>query len=200
MTKYDLVLADFAWPGYSPFGTAKLPYGGPSYEQTRDFPWNDLLAKRAVVFLWTTGPFLLTEQTDIIRSWGDRHGLVYRGVAFVWVKTKQTGEPIGASGPRPSIVKPLCEFVVSLSTVRKGRPFPLLSESVRQVVMAPKPRVGEHSRKPVEVHHRIFELYGDRPRIELFARTRPPAGWDAMGDELPDSDVQWDLEINKIVP
>lgn len=62
-----------------------------------------------------------------------------------------------------------------------GRPFPLLSAKVSQTVFAP---VTRHSTKPPEVRDRIVSLYGDRPRIELFAR-EAVVGWDRWGNEAP---------------
>jgi N6-adenosine-specific RNA methylase IME4 len=102
-------------------------------------------------------------------------------VAFVWVKTKADGiTPIGAQGVRPTIVKPTTEFVLAASMRAKGRPLPLASESVRQVVLAPK---REHSRKPDEVARRIEALYPHARKLEMFARERRP-GWDAWGDDV----------------
>lgn len=46
----------------------------------------------------------------------------------------------------------------------------------------------EHSAKPDETRHRIVELLGDVPRIELFARQRVP-GWDAWGDEIEEMEA-----------
>ncbi|MDE7418522.1 MAG: hypothetical protein K2N44_19825 [Lachnospiraceae bacterium] len=55
-----------------------------------------------------------------------------------------------------------------------------ISKTVAQVCDA---RIMEHSRKPDEIRHRIAELCGDVPRIELFARQRHE-GWDCLGDEI----------------
>ena len=41
----------------------------------------------------------------------------------------------------------------------------------------------EHSRKPDEVRNKIVELFGDIPRIELFAR-QTCEGWDCWGNEV----------------
>ena len=43
-------------------------------------------------------------------------------------------------------------------------------------------RIAEHSRKPNEIRKQIVELYGDIPRIELFARERLE-GFDVWGNE-----------------
>ncbi len=41
----------------------------------------------------------------------------------------------------------------------------------------------KHSKKPKEVRNRIQELFGDKPRIELFARQKAE-GWDSWGNEV----------------
>lgn len=61
----------------------------------------------------------------------------------------------------------------------RGRP-KRLSASVHSVVDAP---VRAHSQKPDEVRTRIVELFGDLPRIELFAREKTQ-GWDVWGNEV----------------
>lgn len=135
----------------------------------------DRLIRPGVVFLWATGPKLHLAMEAIVR-WG----LHYRGVGFVWVKTKKDGTPIGAQGVRPSVVKPLTEFVLVGSNVAEGRPLPLSDESIRQTIFAPR---REHSRKPVEVMERIESMYPHLSKLEMFARERRD-GWDSWGDEL----------------
>ncbi|WP_337247303.1 MT-A70 family methyltransferase [Proteus sp. G2665] len=46
--------------------------------------------------------------------------------------------------------------------------------------------LGEHSEKPKEVHHRLEELYGDAPRLELFAREKY-GDLDVYGDQAEES-------------
>ena len=41
----------------------------------------------------------------------------------------------------------------------------------------------QHSKKPKEVRNRIQELFGDLPRIELFAREKTE-GWDVWGNQV----------------
>ena len=192
--KYEIIYGDFPWP-YTSFGTAKLPYKCLTEEQIRDFPIMDFAAKRCVMFLWVTGPKLMIA-ARCFDAWCERYGLRYIGVSYKWVKTKKDGTPIKASGPRPTLVKPLGEDVLAFTTVKRGRPFPLLTEAQVQwcfeedaivdscEVLAPKPGRGAHSRKPAIVRDKIVELLGDRPRIELFARERVE-GWTGWGDEYP---------------
>jgi N6-adenosine-specific RNA methylase IME4 len=134
------------------------------------------LISPGVIFVWATGP-KMDVAVEAIRSWG----LYYRGVSFVWIKCKKDGTPIGAQGVRPSIVKPLTEFVLVGSTQRTGRPLPLASEKIVQTVFAPK---GAHSAKPVEVMDRIDEMYPGYRKLEMFSRGRPHNSmWDVHGFE-----------------
>jgi len=176
--QFDVILADPPWSYYgnqAKWGAAAKFYPTMTDEDILDLPMVTWLSDRGVLFLWATGPRL-----DFAIECIGRWGLYYRGMAFVWVKTKQDGTPIGAQGTRPSIVKPLTEFVLAASRVPKGRPMKLASESVVQTVLAPK---GEHSAKPAAVQERIECLYPDARKAELFART-VRAGWDCYGDEL----------------
>lgn len=52
--------------------------------------------------------------------------------------------------------------------------------SVQQVILS---KIEEHSKKPNEVRNRIVDLFGDIPRIELFAR-QTVDGWDCWGNEV----------------
>ena len=176
--KYEVAYIDPPWSYDSPkgqMGAAENHYATVADEQLLAFPMRSLLTDRAVVFMWATCP-RLDFAVDCLRAWG----LHYRGVASVWVKTKQDGTPMGAAGVRPTFVKPTTEMLLVASTNRKGRSFPLRTESMRQVVLAPR---GRHSEKPSVFRDRIVELVGDRPRIELFARTTAP-GWDCWGNEV----------------
>jgi N6-adenosine-specific RNA methylase IME4 len=175
---FDVVLADPPWSYYgnqAKWGAAAKFYPTMTDSDILDLPMESWLAPRGVLFLWATGPRL-----DFAFQCLEWWGLHYRGMAFVWVKTKQDGTPIGAQGTRPSIVKPLTEFVLAASRVPKGRPMKLASEAVVQTVLAPK---GPHSAKPGEVQERIESLYPNARKAELFARTDRP-GWSCYGDEL----------------
>lgn len=176
---YDVIYADPPWnyPQQRPGGmnNAADHYDVMSLAEIAMLPEWGLLNKPGVVFMWTTGPML----EESLRL-GEHLGLHYRGIEFVWVKTKKDGSPMGAAGVRPSIVKPLTELVLGFSNKRTGRPLPLASESVVQTVFAPK---REHSRKPDEVAERIESLYPNASKLEMFARTTRP-GWDVFGNEV----------------
>lgn len=178
MRTFDIVLLDPPWDYYGSkdgMGDAAKFYKLMSDREIIKFHPEKYLAPKGVMFLWATSP-RLDLAIKCIRYWQ----LFYRGVAFVWIKTKADGQPIGAQGVRPSIVKPLTEFVLAASRQERGRPMPLASESVVQTVFAPRQ---EHSRKPDEVQRRIEMLYPNATKLELFAR-RKRKGWVCKGDEL----------------
>lgn len=174
--QYEVVYSDPPWPYHG--SQTKWAAAAKFYET---LPMDDLaaaaqppLARPGILLMWTTSAHLANAVHLI-----DRWGLHYRGVAFVWVKTRRDGTPIGAQGVRPSITKPLTEFVVAASNVAKGRPLRLHDESIPQTVFAPR---REHSRKPDEVRSYIERMYPSATRLEMFARSQHP-GWDAHGDE-----------------
>jgi len=175
---FDVVLLDPPWSYHGQqdkWGAAAKFYSTMTDEDLLQFPISSLIHDRSVVFMWATCPRL-----DLAFRLGGEWGLSYRGVAFVWVKTKKSGEPIGAQGVRPSIVKPLTEMVLAFSRKEKGRPLPLADEGVQQTIFAPKQ---EHSRKPEAVQDAVDRMYPTATKLELFAR-RKRKGWKVWGDEI----------------
>jgi N6-adenosine-specific RNA methylase IME4 len=176
---YDIILADPPWSytgQQDKWGAAAKFYPTMTLDDIMALDVGALLNSRGIVFLWATSPLFHHAMTVL-----DRWGLTFRGVAFVWVKTKKSDPlvPIAAQGVRPSIIKPTTEFVLAASRVATGRPMALEDESICQVVLAPKQ---EHSRKPDEVQERIERMYPHAKRLEMFAR-RKRDGWDAWGNE-----------------
>ena len=181
---YDLILADPPWPHYgdpNKDAAAGKHYDLLTREQVEALPVAGLCNRKAALFLWATGP-TLHMAVDAIRAWGFH----YRGVAFIWVKTRKDGGIIHGQGIRPTFTKPNAEYVLAASTCKTGRPLPLQTEAMGQIVLAPR---GRHSQKPAVFHERLEELFGDVPRIELFARQRRE-GWEATGLELDGTDYR----------
>lgn len=176
---WDVILLDPPWSHYGAqdkWGAAAKFYPCLSDDELKQMPIMGLAKQSSVVFCWATCP-RLNFAISLLEHWG----FAYRGIAFVWVKTaKATGKPIGARGVRPSIIKPTTELVIAASPTKKGRPMPLGSEAVAQVVMSP---TGKHSEKPVEAMERIELLYPNASRLELFARRSRP-GWSAWGNQV----------------
>ena len=61
------------------------------------------------------------------------------------------------------------------------------SRKIRQLQEAVRDRK-KHSGKPQIIRDRIVEMFGDLPRIELFAREKTE-GWDVWGNEV-ESDIK----------
>lgn len=113
----------------------------------------------------------------MIKAWG----FEYKTVAFVWVKQNRKGGGIFTGmGHWTRSNAEICLLAT------RGKPI-RFSKSVHQIIMSP---VEQHSKKPDIVRHKIVELAGDLPRIELFARQKTP-GWDVWGNE-----VDCDINLN----
>ena len=176
--KYDLVYADPPWPMYGDGqknAAAAKHYDLMTLDAICDLPVRALFRDQGALFLWATCP-RLDIAMSAIKAWG----LHYRGVAFVWVKCRKDGAIIGAQGVPPTATKPTTELCLLATTCKRGRPLKLQSSKVSQVIVATR---GKHSEKPSEARDRIVEVYGDRPRIELFARTKT-SGWNVYGNEV----------------
>ena len=175
---YDIVLTDPPWYYYgdpNKMAAAGKHYSLMTNEDIMALPVEKMITKTGILFMWCTSS-TLEIAIECIKAWG----MHYRGVGFVWVKTKQDGTPMGARGVRPSIIKPLTEFVLLGSKVPKGRPMKLHDESIRQTIFAP---VGAHSAKPLSVHYSIESMYPNTNKLEMFAR-KPQPGWTCWGNQV----------------
>jgi N6-adenosine-specific RNA methylase IME4 len=174
---FEIVYADPPWPYYGSAvkdAAAAKHYPLMSQEALSKLPVREIMAKRAALFLWATGPRLHLA-IDLVREWR----LHFRGVLYVWIKTNRRGDILRGQGVPPTFTKPTTEFVLSATTLPTGRPFPVLDLAQAQVVLHPR---SAHSRKPAIFRTLIEQLCGNRSRIELFAR-ESAAGWVSWGAE-----------------
>ena len=112
----------------------------------------------------------LDEQIKLFEHWG----FEYKTLGFLWMKAnKINGFPFFGVGFYSKSNAELCLLGI------KGRMKPITNK-ISQVVLAPR---NEHSAKPKEVRNKIVELFGDLPRIELFARQKTE-DWDIWGNEI----------------
>jgi len=132
-----------------------------------ELPVQDICEDDAALFLWVTFPNLPLG-LRVLNKWGFR----YATQAFTWVKRTKHGKWFWGCGNYTRANAELCLLGVKGSMKRA-------SASVHSIVEA---QLGEHSAKPPEVRDHIVQLFGDLPRIELFARQRTE-GWDVWGDE-----------------
>lgn len=173
--KYNIIYADPPWR-YNARKNTSTKFGGgamghyPTMAMTEieKLPIPDIADENCALLMWCTFPYL-EQQIKLFKKWG----FDYKTLAFSWVKTnKVNGLPFFGIG---YYFKSNCE-VCLLGVKGKMKP---ISNKVSSCIIAPK---REHSRKPDEARERIVELFGDIPRIELFAR-QAADGWDCWGNE-----------------
>jgi N6-adenosine-specific RNA methylase IME4 len=171
--QYGVIYADVPWPfrTYSAKGegrSAKQHYETMTIDAIKALPVQAIAAPNCALLMWVNGP-LLPECLDIIQGWGFRH----KGIAFAWCRqnTKSAGFAMGCGYYTRANVE-VCFLATRGSPKRVDR-------GVRSLIVAPR---REHSRKPDQVRAGIERLFGDVPRIELFARQSTP-GWDTFGNQ-----------------
>lgn len=139
-------------------------------------PISALAAEDAILFMWATCP-LLPDALQVITAWG----FTYKTVAFTWIKLNQESmTPRFGTGYYSKSNAELCLLAT------RGKILKPATNTVSSVVMSP---LGEHSRKPDTVRHRIELMYPDARRVELFARAVNSIfpvfeGWSTWGNEI----------------
>lgn len=171
--RYSIIYADPPWQFFTWSSKAQKHvtkhYPTMTVQEIMDLPVKELAADNAVLLIWATFPNLPLA-LDAIKAWG----FTYKTCAFTWVKQYRKSKSLfwGMGYYTRSNAE-----VCLLAT--KGKPLTRISRKVHSVIVSP---VEEHSKKPDEARRRIVELFGDVPRIELFARQHSE-GWDCWGNE-----------------
>ena len=171
--KYDIIYADPPWDyqgqkqhngeGGVDTGGASTHYPTLTLPELRMLDIESISNENCLLFLWTTGPHL-----DQAIHLGTIWGFEYKQIAFVWDKQK--------TNPGAYTLTQ-CEHVL---VFKKGkRPDDRLA-TPRQLVSEERTK---HSKKPQEIRDRIYMMYPDATRIELFARDEDD-NWDAWGNEV----------------
>lgn len=184
MKKYNIVYADPPWS----FSSKEIQkYNGNRFTsmekhyKTQNRNWiNNLSVSRLTaddcsLFLWSTDAHL-GDAIETMKFWGFK----YITVAFVWEKLTATGKTVCNLGSWTMKNYELCLFGTKGQMLKYKK-----RNNIRQKVVAERTK---HSKKPDKVRELIVELFGDLPRIELFAREKTE-GWDVWGDEV-DSDIE----------
>jgi site-specific DNA-methyltransferase (adenine-specific) len=136
----------------------------------KDLPINDIVDYDCALFLWTTDAHM-KDAIETMESWGFK----YVTVAFVWEKKTKTGKTVANLGAWTMKNYEICLFGTKGSMLKYKK-----INNIYQKVEAERTK---HSKKPQEVRNRIELLFGDLPRIELFARQKTE-GWDVWGNEV----------------
>ena len=124
----------------------------------------------SAIFMWTTDAHI-KEAIDLMESWGFK----YVTIVFIWSKQSKNNKEIYTLGAWTLKNCEICLFGTRGQMLKYKK-----SNSVKQLVKAERTK---HSKKPDIVYSLIEELFGDLPRIELFARQQVE-GWDCWGNEV----------------
>ena len=176
--KYRVIYADPPWKFSSKEATGKTTnykpleriYPTMSTEALKGLDVGRIAHRDAALFMWATDAHI-PDALELYRAWGFR----YVTVAFVWSKKTVNGKTVSNLAPWTLKNCELCLMGTRGRMVQYKQ-----RNNVPQLVEAVRTR---HSEKPEEVRRSIEALFGDVPRIELFARRRSP-GWDYWGNEV----------------
>ena len=170
--KYQIIYADPPWEmGAKSKNRVLLPkYAVMSSNDIIKIPIDSIADDNCALLLWTINA-KIPDAIKLIEKMGFR----YVGVAFCWVKTSQkTGKPnCRMAGNYTLQAVELCLLAIKGKMKTEDR-------KVRQVLMHQRLF---HSKKPNIIADEIVRLFGDLPRIELFARDKKQ-GWDVWGNEV----------------
>jgi len=176
MNKYQIIYADPPWR----YKDKSKSHGGGAESHYPTMSVEDICQLKipadgnSVLLLWATYP-QLQEALKVIQAWD----FVYKTVAFTWIKTTNGNNPIMGMGRYTRTNAEVCLLAI------RGRGCNRLDASVRNTQFYPRTA---HSRKPTAFRNEIIRLFGDLPRIELFARQKVE-GWDCWGNEV-ESDIE----------
>lgn len=181
--KYRIIVADPPWKYGSKSAVnnstgseiKKLSehYESMSTQDIANLPIKDMTEDDAACFLWCTDSHL-KDGIEVMEKWGFK----YKTIAFVWVKTTSKGNICKNVAPWTLKSTEICLFGTKGAMTQFK-----LNNSVEQLVFAERTK---HSKKPLEVIKRIETLFGDVPRLEMFARTQTE-GWDVFGNQVDNS-------------
>jgi len=180
MKKYEILLADSPWQYkdkcHSGKRGADYKYATMSDEEIFNLGKliRPIMAENSSLWLWVTGP-KLPVVFSIIKEWG----FIYKTTGFMWAKRNKIADTwFMGMGNFTRANGEICLLAT------KGKP-KRQDASVRSLL---DNHLLGHSAKPQEARDRIVRLFGDVPRLELFARDCSP-GWDATGLEYDGMDV-----------
>lgn len=180
--KYSIIYADPPWSYYNDStakadcttvkGMRRPPYSVMSSKDIMNPPVESIADDNAILFIWSTD-YHLAKCMQVIESWG----FEYKTVGFAWSKKNKQGNQVCFMGAYT--IKSGIELCLLATRGKEARKM-LKKHNVRAYIETQRTK---HSEKPNEARKRIEELFGDVPKIELFARQKYE-GWDAWGNEV----------------
>ena len=164
--KYNIIYADPPWKfnnkntgGSMKSGSANK-YKVMSSKDLSIMPIDKIADENCVLIMWWVASMPL-EAISLINDWHSGFKLKTMTL-FTWLKQTKTGKDHFGMGfqTRQQTESCLCAIKGNIKRI---------NNSVREIIRA---QMIKHSKKPDEVKDLIVELYGNLPRIELFAREK----------------------------
>lgn len=169
----SLIIIDPPWESDNPtymIGT-KTQYSTMSDAALCALPIAGLASEDCALLMWTTFP-KLESAFRVLAAWGFK----YQTVFLVWIKIEKYLSRLRMT--HGSVTRPNAEII--LIGTRGNMRTPLRKDFRHCNVLLSRPQ--EHSAKPEVVKQIAIELYGDKPRMEIFSRTRT-LDWRCWGNE-----------------
>lgn len=177
--KYNIIYADPPWKfsskelqkyGGTRFTSIEKHYSVQDKNWIMNLPVSSIAEDNCALFMWCTDAHL-KEGIETIEAWGFK----YITVAFIWEKLTSNGNLVANLGAWTMKNCEMCLFAT------RGSMLPYKQRNnIYQLIKAERTI---HSRKPKEARNRIELLFGELPRIEIFAREKAD-GWDVWGNEV----------------
>jgi N6-adenosine-specific RNA methylase IME4 len=153
---------------------AELHYRTMTDAELAALPVAGLAGEDCALLMWATLP-KLESALRVMAAWG----FEYRTVFVVWVKVQRyMGRLRSSTG---TYTQPNAELVLLGTRGRISAAASTNAELINNVVLS---RKREHSRKPDILRRMAVEVFGDYPRVELFARGHVSHDWLAWGNEV----------------
>jgi N6-adenosine-specific RNA methylase IME4 len=198
--KYNVIYADPAWEyskgvyqKFRPINQGKNRLINDFYKtmpmaEMKLLPIQSISDKDCALFMWFTYSHF-DKAMELCNAWGFK----YKTIAFVWLKMSCNAKVLSNIGAW-TMGNTEAVLIATKGNMLKHKK----RNDIKQIVMPNtdlRKRGGNrHSQKPNDVRERIELLFGDVPRIELFARQNYE-GWDAWGNEVAES-----VEILNVQP
>ena len=141
--------------------------------EMKHLPIKSMIDDDAACFMWVTDSHL-DEAIELFKAWGFK----YKTIAFNWIKTTSKGNYCKNIAPWTMKSSEVCLMGTKGAMTKYKK-----VNNIESLVIAERTK---HSKKPEEVRRRIELLFGDLPRLEMFARIATD-GWDVFGNEAPNS-------------
>lgn len=203
--KYNVIYADPSWQYNDKSkhrGGAERHYRTLPLEKLKKLDVNSIADQNCGLIMWATYP-KIEDAIQLIKAWGFK----YKTCLFTWVKLNKRVEKTGellindqldlflGMGHYSRSNAEICLLATKGSLKRQDAGIrqiitsPVKSKNtIKQLILSP---VKRHSEKPEEARARIEKLFGNVPRIELFARKKYK-GWHSWGDQVKsDIEIKW---------